>query len=123
MSTNYYALKFMLDQCLSMVPQHQWVSKLFSYDYVVEFRPSCLNTITDALSHQDDSDGHLSMLSGPPSPSSTTSTLTECQCRPPRPPRFHHSQEGCALACHGWPHSSWAYVFVLATSMVLPMVL
>lgn len=29
MRTDHYALKFMLDQRLSTVPQHQWVSKLF----------------------------------------------------------------------------------------------
>ena len=29
--TDHYALKFMLDQKLSTVPQHQWVSKLFGF--------------------------------------------------------------------------------------------
>lgn len=52
MRTDHYALKFMLDQCLSTVPQHQWVSKIFGYDFAVEFRLSCLNTVADALSHR-----------------------------------------------------------------------
>ena len=37
--TDHYALKFLLDQRLSTLPQHQWVSKLFGYDFAVEFRP------------------------------------------------------------------------------------
>ena len=51
--TDHYALKFMLDQRLSTVPQHQWISKLFGYDFVVEFRPGRLNTVADALSRRD----------------------------------------------------------------------
>ena len=35
--TDHYALKFMLDQWLSTVPQHQWVSKLFGFDFSVEY--------------------------------------------------------------------------------------
>jgi len=34
---DHYALKFLLDQRLSTVPQHQWVSKLFGYDFAVEY--------------------------------------------------------------------------------------
>lgn len=33
--TDHYALKFMLDQRLSTIPQHQWISKLFGYDFKV----------------------------------------------------------------------------------------
>lgn len=36
--TDHYSLKFMLDQRLSTVPQHQWVSKLLGFDCTVEYR-------------------------------------------------------------------------------------
>jgi len=66
--TDHYALKFLLDQRLSTVPQHQWVSKLFGYDFAVEYRPGRLNVVADALSRKGDSEGqlaHLNALSGP----------------------------------------------------------
>lgn len=47
------SLKFMLDQRLSTVPQHQWITKLFGFDFTVEYRPGRLNTVTDALSRGD----------------------------------------------------------------------
>jgi len=48
--TDHYSLKFLLDQRLSTVPQHQWTSKLFGFDFSVEYRPGRLNTVADALS-------------------------------------------------------------------------
>lgn len=51
--TDHYALKFMLDQRLSTIPQHQWVSKLFGYDFTIEYKPGRLNTVADALSRRD----------------------------------------------------------------------
>ena len=51
--TDHYALKFMLDQRLSTIPQHHWVSKLFGYDFRVEYRPGRLNVAADALSRRD----------------------------------------------------------------------
>jgi hypothetical protein len=51
--TNHYSLKYLLDQRLSMVPQYQWVSKLFGFDFAVEYRPGRLNTVADALSRRD----------------------------------------------------------------------
>jgi len=43
----------MLDQRLSTIPQHQWVSKLFGFDFRVEYRPGRLNTVAHALSRRD----------------------------------------------------------------------
>jgi hypothetical protein len=63
-----------LDQWLSTVPQHQWISKLFGFDFMVEYRPGRLNTVADALSRRDtdpnDADGDaegamLCICSGP----------------------------------------------------------
>jgi hypothetical protein len=69
---DHYALKFMLDQRLSTVSQHQWVSKLFGYDFSVEYKPGRFNVVADALSRRGDDevphgadDAFLSALSGP----------------------------------------------------------
>jgi hypothetical protein len=51
--TDHYNLKYLLDQRLSTVPQHQWLSKLFGFDFEVEYRPGCLNVAADALSRRD----------------------------------------------------------------------
>jgi len=53
----------MLDQRLSTVPQHQWISKLFGFDFSVEYRPGRLNIVADALSRQHDQ--QLCALSSP----------------------------------------------------------
>jgi hypothetical protein len=37
--TNHISLKFLLDQRLSTIPQHQWPSKLLGFDFQVEFKP------------------------------------------------------------------------------------
>jgi hypothetical protein len=70
--TDHYALKFLLDQRLSTVPQHHWVSKHFGFDFSVEYTPGRLNTVADALSHRGDEattrdapDAVLGALSGP----------------------------------------------------------
>jgi hypothetical protein len=52
--TEHYSLKFLLDQRLSTIPQHTWVSKLFGYDLSVEYRPRKLNRAVDALSRHDE---------------------------------------------------------------------
>jgi len=51
--TDHYVLKFMLDQRLSTLPQHHWISKLFGFDFRVECRLGRLNTVADALSRHD----------------------------------------------------------------------
>jgi hypothetical protein len=43
----------LLDQWLSTIPQHSWVSKLFGYQFSVEFKPSHQNGAVDALSRRD----------------------------------------------------------------------
>jgi hypothetical protein len=37
--TNPFSLKYLLDQWLSTIPQHTWVSKPFGYQFTVEFKP------------------------------------------------------------------------------------
>jgi hypothetical protein len=54
-----------LDQWLSTVPQHQWISKLFGFDFTVEYRPGRLNTVADALSRRDAEGVMLCIRSGP----------------------------------------------------------
>ena len=63
--TDHYAVKFMLDQRLSTIPQHHWISKLFGFDFSVEFRPGKLNTVADTLSRRDSTQGLLALISGP----------------------------------------------------------
>jgi hypothetical protein len=47
-------MKFLLDQRLSTIAQHTWVSKLFGYDLTVEYRPGKLNGAADALSRSEE---------------------------------------------------------------------
>jgi hypothetical protein len=63
--TDHYSLKFLLDQWLSTIPQHTWVSKLFSYDLTVEYRPGKLNGAADALSRRDEEVAAIHSLSAP----------------------------------------------------------
>lgn len=51
--TNHYNVKFLLDQCLSTVPQHQWLSKLFGLDFAVFYWPGRHNAESDNLSRRD----------------------------------------------------------------------
>jgi hypothetical protein len=51
--TNHYSLKFLLDQRLSMIPQHQWASKLLGFDCTVEYKPRAANIVAVALSRCD----------------------------------------------------------------------
>jgi hypothetical protein len=51
--TDHYTLKFLLDQRLSTIPQHAWVSKLFANDFSVEYLLGKINTVADALSRCD----------------------------------------------------------------------
>jgi hypothetical protein len=51
--TDHYNLKFLLDQRLTTLPQHQWASKLIGFDSKVEFKPGTMNVVADALSRRD----------------------------------------------------------------------
>ncbi|KAJ3702949.1 hypothetical protein LUZ61_006654 [Rhynchospora tenuis] len=62
--TDHYSLKHLLDQRLSTIPQHTWVSKLFGFDFHVEYRPGKANTVADALSRRDE-EPSLHALSSP----------------------------------------------------------
>jgi hypothetical protein len=63
--TDHFALKYLLDQCLSTIPQHTWVSKLFGYDFSVEYLPGKANTVVDALSRRDEHSAMALPLSSP----------------------------------------------------------
>jgi hypothetical protein len=61
--SGHYSLKYILDQCLSAIPQHQWVSKLLGYDFTVEYKPGKQNIVVDALSRWDATEPSLMALS------------------------------------------------------------
>jgi hypothetical protein len=62
--TDHYSLKYLLDQRLSTIPQHQWVSKLLGFDFRVQYKPGASNTVDDALSGRDTEEGgELAVLS------------------------------------------------------------
>jgi hypothetical protein len=63
--TNHRNLRFILDQRLTTIPQHQWVSKLLGFDFVVEYKPGTLNVVADALSRRDEMTEELLALSAP----------------------------------------------------------
>jgi hypothetical protein len=62
---DHFSLKYLLDQRLSMIPQHAWVSKLFGYQLTVEFKPGKQNTTADAMSHCDEEGPEVLTLSLP----------------------------------------------------------
>ena len=68
--TDHYRLKFRLDQRLSTVLQHQWISMSFGFDFALDYRPSRLNIVVDALSRRGMEEGTTTIpathaLSGP----------------------------------------------------------
>jgi hypothetical protein len=66
MHTDHFSLKFLLDQWLSTIPQHQWASKLLGFNFKVEYKTGTANIITDALSGRDTEAGcELTALSVP----------------------------------------------------------
>jgi hypothetical protein len=63
--TDPYSLKYLLNQCLSTIPQHAWVSKLFGYQFAMEFKPDLQNAAVDALSHYNEEPISVHSLSLP----------------------------------------------------------
>jgi hypothetical protein len=64
--TDHYNLKFLLDQKLGTIPQHQWASKLLGFDFRDEYKPGAVNVVANALSCRDTADeGYLYSLSVP----------------------------------------------------------
>jgi len=63
--TDHYSLKFLLDQRLATIPQHQWVSKLLGFDFTVECRSGRSNVVADALSRWDSDESSVFGLSVP----------------------------------------------------------
>jgi hypothetical protein len=58
-------LRFILDQRLTTIPQHQWVKKLLGFDFVVEYKPGVQNIVADALSQRDERLEEVMALSAP----------------------------------------------------------
>jgi hypothetical protein len=55
----------MLDERLTMIPQHHWVGKLLGFDFSVEYKTGASNTVADALSRRDTEEGSLLAISTP----------------------------------------------------------
>jgi hypothetical protein len=60
-----YIMKYLFDYWLSTIPQHLWVSKLFRYQFSVEFKPGHQNAAADALSQRDEETPEVHALSVP----------------------------------------------------------
>lgn len=58
-------MKYMPDQRLSTAPQHEWIRKLFGFDFSMEYMPGCLNIVADALSCRELEEPSLTALLGP----------------------------------------------------------
>jgi hypothetical protein len=63
--TDHFSLKYLLDQRLSTISQHALVSKLFRYQFSVEFKPGRQNMAVDVLSHRHENDSTVHALSMP----------------------------------------------------------
>jgi hypothetical protein len=62
-----FSLKYLLDQRLTAIPQHQWASTLIGFDFRVEFRPGMSNVVANALSRRDTEEVALAMALSAPS--------------------------------------------------------
>ena len=63
--TDHFSLKYLLDQRLTIIPQHHWVGKLLGFDFEVEYRSGATNTVADALSRRDTEEGELLAVTAP----------------------------------------------------------
>ncbi|KAK2630847.1 hypothetical protein QOZ80_UnG0722590 [Eleusine coracana subsp. coracana] len=85
--TDLFSLKYILDQCLPTILQHTWVSKLFGYDFTVEYKPGKENTMADALSrHNSDDSGMVSNVVSSPRFQLYDDLRAELPRAPPPPP-------------------------------------
>jgi hypothetical protein len=53
--TDQQAFRYLLDQRVGTVFQQRWVSKLFGYDFIIEYKRGCDNKVVDAMSRLTDS--------------------------------------------------------------------
>jgi hypothetical protein len=60
--TDHFSLKFLLDQRLSTIPQHQWLGKLLGFNFKVEFKSGATNVAADALSQRDTEETREAMV-------------------------------------------------------------
>jgi hypothetical protein len=63
--TDHYSLKYLLDQRLSTISQHQWASKLLGFDFQVDYKPGANNVVADALSRHDTETTVVMAISSP----------------------------------------------------------
>jgi hypothetical protein len=63
---DHFSLKYLLDQRLSTIPQHQWASKLVDFDFRVEYRVGVSNIVADALSRLDTEEDAIDMVLSTP---------------------------------------------------------
>jgi hypothetical protein len=63
--TDHFALKYILDQTLTTILHHTWMSKLFGYDFSVEYRQGKMNVVADTLSQRDEATIVSHALSSP----------------------------------------------------------
>jgi hypothetical protein len=48
--SNHHSLRYCLEQCLSSLEQHKWVTKMLGYDYEIIYKKRKDNVMFDALS-------------------------------------------------------------------------
>jgi hypothetical protein len=63
--TGHYSIKFLLDQRLSTILQHQWASKLLQFNFQVEYKRGTTNVMVDALSRRDTETAVVMAISSP----------------------------------------------------------
>lgn len=61
--TDHQILKFLLEQKIGTPTQQRWVSKLLSYDFVVEYKKGQENKVVDALSRRNEKEELVVTLS------------------------------------------------------------
>lgn len=52
MRTDYYSLKFLLEQRVISSPLQKWLIKLIGYDFSIKSQPRKQNIVANALSYQ-----------------------------------------------------------------------